>query len=64
MASLVSKVTAMSKLALDMTRLCIEINGTCAAHQFSFGLICALCCRQAPRCRPGPGGGCARLCGS
>ncbi|KAJ7735300.1 hypothetical protein B0H14DRAFT_3516876 [Mycena olivaceomarginata] len=26
MASLVSKVTAMSKLALDMTRLCIEIN--------------------------------------
>ncbi|KAJ7722467.1 hypothetical protein B0H14DRAFT_3520318 [Mycena olivaceomarginata] len=26
MAALVSKVTVMSKLALDMTRLCIEIN--------------------------------------
>ncbi|KAJ7897596.1 hypothetical protein B0H14DRAFT_2557599 [Mycena olivaceomarginata] len=26
MAALVSKVTALSKLALDMTRLCIEVN--------------------------------------
>ncbi|KAJ7691220.1 hypothetical protein B0H14DRAFT_3532031 [Mycena olivaceomarginata] len=26
MAAVVSKVTAMSKLALDMTRLCIEVN--------------------------------------
>jgi hypothetical protein len=28
MEALVSKVTALSKLALDMTRLCIEVNGT------------------------------------
>lgn len=27
MAALVSKVADLSKLALDMTRLCIEVNG-------------------------------------
>jgi hypothetical protein len=36
-AALVSKVTALSKLALDMTRLCIKVNG-----EFPFSAFFAL----------------------
>jgi phenylpyruvate tautomerase PptA (4-oxalocrotonate tautomerase family) len=37
MAALVAKVTTLSKLALDMTRLCIDVNG-----EFPFSVFVAL----------------------
>jgi hypothetical protein len=36
LGALVSKVTALSKLTLDMTRLCIEVNGMSIVRSLRF----------------------------